>query len=1001
MLAILEKKNRLKLMILLGGALVLIGSAIALPLILLSSGNGTNAWAFDSYRDSFDNSKPNYISEDSAITFDGILDDTAWQNQRWLEVAQANNETVRVKMTAYFGHDGLYMAFDVRDVGVFSAKKRAPALNSGIQLYVSPMSGADNIEGLGYEIMLTAGGVVQVNKFLNGGYTTVSENVYLAVKLDGELNSLECKGYTMEAFLPYEMIGDGEQSFYASPAIVRTSSDQGEERQWYWFGEELKGSLWTAASTWWSFDKGGLVAHSVTLTDEDGGKLAGDAFVTDDSDYTFWILPTEEYYATSVIVNGAEIADRLLYKNGQAYYIVENVSGDLDIKAAFAKVPAQTVNVSGKVTDGKNAINGAAAWVIKNGYAQPIILGANGAYTVEAPALDGMRIYAEATGYVPAYTSVKTGGGNVDVTLKKNYLGDNGNVSHPITAIGQWDFTRLHENRVRLKVKSGSATLMNTAIYSNSVYASANVTLPEQKGIDARAGFIFCDAAGRSVFVALTMNGEVSEWNPEGRVFYTLQIISADGEAISWNYGGVLAAFNNPDAVKSKANSAAGIALAAHYHDGVIDVWVDGEKVGYSLAPTNKDGNPLFAAETKMGVGLHSWLNRTIYTNLTFDGNRAVDTAQTTPGWDLSGLAQGTAKCLVPEFMIKAPLKTAYGDKISLSANIQLPQEADKDTRAGFYFVNKRGDEVFVALTMDGEKKEWNPEGRMYYTIQFINQQKGKDLLWSYGGVITDISGWIDVKDAACSSTGVPVTVYIENGRFTVGVNGHLVADGVYPTDANGKNIFDGDMAVAVGLESALRKTVFTNIKLGDAKPTLTARASDGWDISQLDQGKVSLTKPLESSMILWPAYKSRSYVSVNIPLKPEGKDVRAGIRFIDETGNIVFVSLLNDASGRYSVQVICLPVDGSWGWSHVMMDINKRADVRAAANSDSGLPLAASFNNGKLNIWVNGIQIADGIAPNIDGKNVFASGAKVAAGLECWSVACNFSGIVAADSRP
>lgn len=1000
MLAIFEKKNRLKLVLLLGGVLVVIGAAIALPLLLRSpSESAAPAWSFDPYNDDF--KKPNYVSKDPGVTFDGALDDTAWQNQRWLDVAQANNEAVRVKMTSYFGQDGLYMAFDVRDVGVFYAKKRAPALNSGIQLYVSPMSGADNIEGHGYEIMLTAGGIVQVNKFQNGGYVTVSQDVQLAVKLDGELNTLECKGYTMEAFLPYDMLDDGKQSFYASPAIVRTSSDQGEERQWYWFGEELKGSQWTIGSSWWTFDKGGLVAHTVTLAGGEGGALSGDAFATDDSDYTFQLAPAEGYYATGVTVNGAEVAGRLLYKNGKAYYTVENVSGDLDIKAAFAKIPAQTVNVSGKVTDGKNAVNGAAAWAVKNGYAQPVTLGADGGYAITAPALDGLRIYVEATGYLPAYTAVKAGGGKADVTLRKEYLGDNESVTHPETAIGQWDFTRLHEGRVRQKVRSGSATLMNSEIFSNSVYASANITLPEQKGVDARAGFIFCDNTGRSAFVALTMNGEVSEWNPEGRVFYTLQLISTGDGEVLWSYDGVLAAFNNPDAVKSKANSAAGIALAAHYHDGVIDVWVDGEKVGYSLAPADKDGKPIFDAGTKMGVGLHSWLNRTIYTNLTFDGNRAVDTAQTAPGWDLSGLAQGTAKCLVPEFMIKAPLKTTYGDKISLSANIQLPQEADKDTRAGFYFVNKRGDEVFVALTMNGEKSEWNPDGRMFYTLQFISRQKDKELSWSYGGVITDISGWADVKDAAGTSAGIPVTVYIENGRFTVGVNGHLVADGVYPADAGGENIFDGDTAVAVGLESAMRKTVFTNIKIGDAKPVLTVRASDGWDISKLDQGKVSLTKPLESSVILWPKYKSKSYVSVNIPLKPEGKDVRAGIRFIDETGNIVFVSLLSDASGRYAVQVICLPVGGSWSWSHVFMDINKRADVRAAAKSDAGLPFAASFDSGKLSIWVNGKQVADGIVPNADGKNVFADGAKVAAGLECWSVACDFSDIIVADRRP
>lgn len=983
----LEKKKRLFFLI--GLAALVVVCAVVLAVIFWPKAPD---YTFAPFQDEFD-SAGKFISGDSKVSFDGKLDDKAWKNQRWLEVAQTEDPNIQVKMTSYFGEDGLYMAFDVDDIGVFDNVGRSPALNSGIQLYLSSMEGAEDITGHGYEIMLTAGGTIQVNQYIAGGYSEGAGRVYLASRTKGKLNSMECKGYTMEVFFGYNMLGDNHEMVYASPAIVRSDSESGEGRQWYWFGEELRGSSWTKANTWWSFDKAGLVALDVKLSGDENGALAGNDYVVEGDDYTFQIEPKEGYYASQITVNGQDMTDEILYDNGKACCILEQVKEQLEVKAEFAKLPQETVNISGKVTDGANPVEGATAWAVKNGFTQPLTLAADGSYTAAVPAVKGLKVFAQAKGWVSGIAEVPESG-KADVVLCKFYFGTNENVNMTAQDMDKWDFTRLYENRVRLRAPNGSYRLINSEIYSDSVYVSSDVYLPEKQGVDGRAGYCFLDEAGNSVFIALTMNGEVNEHNPEGKIYYSLQVISNKNGNFSWGSSGTLDGIDKDAEIRKKANRKEGVSLAVHYSRGVFDIWINDTQVGFGVVPVDAEGNRIFKADAKMATGLENWVIPASYRKLEMKGNYPKRDPNVVDGWDMSKLNQGIAKALAET--TRATILGDYRNVISMSANIPLPLESGKDTRAGFYFRNKRGDDVFVALTMNGEKSKYNPEGKLYYTLQMISKGWSS---WRCSGEIADISTWGNVVSKAKSDSGVPVSVYVENGSFTIGIDGCLVASGIYPADENGKNIFAGDTALTAGLETTLRKVTFTKIAIGSSKPVFKTMIGPEWNLSGLSKGEAVLNegKGVHYAM-LWQNYRDKLYIRSNIVLKDGEDDPRVGYRFVDEKGNKVFVCLLLSSDGTYDVQIISQPITGSWGWHGCKTD-KAAAD---AAKSDAGVPFEAAYKDGKISVWINNSRIvSDFVLQDGDGRPLFAEGAKVSGGLECWNVGGVYHKLQAYDKRP
>ena len=182
-----------------------VAAAVIIAAILLFP--NTVDFSFPPFTSQYEDRK-NYESQDPNIVFDGVLDDAIWQNVRWLEVNHVSEEFIGVKMTTYFGEDGLYMAFDVDDYGVYYDKYRYIDYNSGLQLYLSPLSGAKDITDCGYEISINAGEMVGVKQFDGTRFEDYLGRVYMESQIKGEMNSAKATGYTIEAYIDYALLGE-------------------------------------------------------------------------------------------------------------------------------------------------------------------------------------------------------------------------------------------------------------------------------------------------------------------------------------------------------------------------------------------------------------------------------------------------------------------------------------------------------------------------------------------------------------------------------------------------------------------------------------------------------------------------------------------------------------------------------------------------------------------------------------------------------------------------
>lgn len=981
-------KRNWKIIFIVAAIIIAVGGVLALALLLGSKGKDTVSWQFPDYTDDYENNDNRFVSQDSKVKFDGILDDVAWENQKWLDLEMNSDKNIRVKMTSYFGEDGLYMAFDVDDVGVYYNLSKGESKNSGIQLYISSMNGADSIEGYGYELMLSAAETVSTKIYQDGAYVSAIGKVYVATKLKGELNSSECKGYTMEAYIDYNMLDDECESVYAMPAIVRSFSKDSDERQWYCFGVENRAGTWTRGSSWWTFDKTGLVACDVSVKTDGNGRLDGKDYVPYGDDHTVGICPNEGYYAKSIVVNGKDMTDEIFYESGKAYYASYEVKDNLEIVVDFEKLPENVVDVYGKISDGSKTVDGTKAWVVKNGFSQVISVDAEGKYAASVPALDGLKIYAEASGCIPRLESLKEGGGEKNLVLHTFCFGSNADTGSNSSDMRFWDTTRLYENQVRLMSLSSQMQLVNSEIYSSSIYVSSNIKTNAGKGYDTRAGFSFYDNSGNHIFLSLTMSGEVTKNNPNGDISTKVQAITMSSGGTSWESEGFLTSFADQNIIRAKAGSEEGIPVAVHYCKGVFDVWVNGEQIGMGIAPVGKDGKRVLSSDTKMAVGVECWKSKAIYKNLSFDGNYPLRDENQIPGWDLTNWNQGIAKSLAKSGINRAILINEYSNEISISGKFSIPLTAGKDGRAGFCFENKQGEEVFVALTMRGQVSKNNPDGKLYYLIEIISDNMSS---YSYTGTIMNISTWADIKTLASSDDGVTMSVYVKDGMFTVGINGYLVAEGISPKGKDGKATFDNDTKLKAGLETVTQETTFKNIVIGGTKPVLQEVINPLWDLAKLDKGEVSLTEISTEKAILWTELRDKYYLTSKVVLAPSGKDVRSGYTFEYEDGTSTFVCLVCEADGRYKAQVVNTVADGTrkYLWSSSYLKDDKHGILNA---SSDGIPFGVSYNNGTVTIWVNDVKVGTCVAA--------ATEKRVSAGLECWGVMGKFYELAAYDKK-
>lgn len=286
---------------------------------------------------------PYELKVDEGISIDGILNESFWKENKTL-TRGVDYLDIDVKMNSYIGDKGVYLSFEVNDNEVYYNETRGTHLNTGIELYVSSPAGENSLSGSAYEIDLNAGGKLNAKKRNGTGYTDTSDYARMGVKIDGELNSSTCKGYVIEAFLPFELFGGEVDFVYVMPAIIRSNSDLGSDRLWYNLLTENDGAnnAYHSAKEWYKFDKNGIVSYEVTSvkTGDGNGKINLQYCALPSKPYEINIQPNDTSYVSSLKINGEEVIEQSNMSFDGVNYKIDKVLEDIDIEVEFVKIPA-------------------------------------------------------------------------------------------------------------------------------------------------------------------------------------------------------------------------------------------------------------------------------------------------------------------------------------------------------------------------------------------------------------------------------------------------------------------------------------------------------------------------------------------------------------------------------------------------------------------------------------------------------------------------------------
>ena len=152
--------------------------------------------------------EPSYQSycsyeHDADMNIDGVLDEEAWKNKKWFSNTFMNDldgKKPSMKVTGFLTEYGVYIASTVLDDNIVNDGQRSPKLNSNWEFYLcANQTGQNKVDdGLNR---------YQFNIDMVGDSYTRYPNFDRAIVVDGEMNSGETKGATLEMFVPWQTIG--------------------------------------------------------------------------------------------------------------------------------------------------------------------------------------------------------------------------------------------------------------------------------------------------------------------------------------------------------------------------------------------------------------------------------------------------------------------------------------------------------------------------------------------------------------------------------------------------------------------------------------------------------------------------------------------------------------------------------------------------------------------------------------------------------------------------
>lgn len=369
-----------------------------------------------------------------SVSIDGSLDDELWQNATFFETQYAPAAyTINMRFSAVLGDTGVYVAFDTDDPQVYWSRGRSNSWNSGIEFYFAPY-GRHSIDTSAYEIPMSAGGTYFVRRCMNGEtFAAYPYEILLRTSVRGEINTDDCEGYVLEAFIPYETLNITTPPFRAAfhYALIRNdSADESAERDlWFDIGPQTLSSYnFMFPTTWLTFDADGVCTEEVTLTAGEGGAVrAVTPQAVERGYYTVELLPEAGYVLGGLTVNGKNVLSDISYDSAAntASYTC-TVTGALDINAQYIALPEETHTLSGTLSSQIGEVDYSQLTVEANmgTYYASAPVQADGSFSIEVAALENVtfRVGCDGAMTVKEVRDV-TADAQVNWTLRPHALG--------------------------------------------------------------------------------------------------------------------------------------------------------------------------------------------------------------------------------------------------------------------------------------------------------------------------------------------------------------------------------------------------------------------------------------------------------------------------------------------------------------------------------------------------------------------------------------------------
>ncbi len=195
-------KQKLEKILIIALCFILLAGVGVLAFLLVQKFNSMETIAKEEHKYQADYTGVSAYEHDADIHIDGVLDETVWENKKWYTDAMLDDvdgELPTLAVTGFCTEYGIYLASTVDDENLLNDNQMSIKKNSYWDFYVT----ADNVgEEQSADALYTTRFVIDML-----GYV-LSENPFVetAVVVDGELNSAETKGATLEMFIPWSTV---------------------------------------------------------------------------------------------------------------------------------------------------------------------------------------------------------------------------------------------------------------------------------------------------------------------------------------------------------------------------------------------------------------------------------------------------------------------------------------------------------------------------------------------------------------------------------------------------------------------------------------------------------------------------------------------------------------------------------------------------------------------------------------------------------------------------